>query len=109
MSIQGGTASSTPRQSRANSYHRVIPQDLRDPHIEANDLCASSHTPLRSRARRSALAARGPASLNEFPMNSRVLFYIFVHFRLPPPVHGAAGSWATAQRLSKFVHTGPTS
>src|SRR5271166_4924352 len=42
----------------------------------------------------------------EFPMNSRVLFCIFVHFRLPPPVHGASGSRAPAQRLPK-IERGP--
>ncbi len=44
----------------------------------------------------------------EFPMNSRVLFCIFVHFRLPPPVHGASGSRAPAQRLPK-TELGPIS
>ena len=44
----------------------------------------------------------------EFPMNSRVLFCIFVHFRLPTPVHGASGSRAPAQRLPK-TELGPIS
>src|SRR5271165_4047227 len=38
---------------------------------------------------------------NRLPMNSRVPLCIFVHFRLPPPVHGASGSRAPAQRLYK--------
>ena len=48
MSIQGGSGISAPRQSRPNPCLRVIPQDLRDPHIRANDLCVSSHTPARA-------------------------------------------------------------
>ena len=32
-------------------------------------------------------------------MNSGVLFCIFVHFHLPPSVHGASGSRAPAQRF----------
>ena len=36
-----------------------------------------------------------------FPMNSRALFCICVHFRLPPPVHGASGSRAPAQTWYK--------
>lgn len=47
VSMQGGSGSSAPRQSRANPCLRVIPQDLRDPHIRASDLCASSHTVAR--------------------------------------------------------------
>ncbi len=38
---------------------------------------------------------------NRLPMNSRVPLCIFVHFRLSPPVHGASGSRAPAQRLYK--------
>ena len=38
---------------------------------------------------------------NRLPMNSRVPLCIFVHFRLPPPVHGASGSRAAAPRLYK--------
>jgi hypothetical protein len=48
----------------------------------------------------SPLATAGEPTA-EFPMNSRVSFCIFVHFCLPPPVHGASGSQAPAQRLPR--------
>ena len=47
-----------------------------------------------------------PLTHRRIPMNSRILFCIFVHFRLPPPVHGASGSRAPAQRLPK-IERGP--
>ena len=62
---------------------------------------------VRSCADLPSLAIAGEPTA-EFPMNSRVLFCIFVHFRLPPPVHGASGSRAPAQRLPK-TELGPIS
>ncbi len=42
-----------------------------------------------------------PVNCPRIPTNSRVLFRVFVHFRLPPPVHGASGSRAPAHRLTR--------
>ncbi len=47
-------------------------------------------------------------SYTEFPMNSRALFYNFVHFHLPPPVHGASGNREPARRLSKTLRAIPS-
>ena len=41
-------------------------------------------------------------TLRWFSRNSRVLFCICVHFRLPPTVHGPSGSRAPARRLTRF-------
>jgi len=46
-------------------------------------------------------AGQETTARTSFPRNSRVQFCIFVHFRLPPPVHGASGSRAPAERLYK--------
>ena len=45
--------------------------------------------------------AGSPDRPNQLPINSRVQFCIFVHFRLPPPAHPASRSRAPAQRLYK--------
>src|SRR5271157_1399229 len=45
---------------------------------------------------------------SEFPMNSRVVFCISVHFRLPLPVQGPSGSRAPARTLPKTFRTIPT-
>src|SRR5450759_3514173 len=68
MSMNDWFGCAAPRQFRANPYQRAIPQYLRNPHIRANDLRVPNNS--RTARRPSTVAARGPASLSEFPMNS---------------------------------------